>query len=177
MRDRRQELVDAIFLTYGCMPTNWNSRLPDIEAALSKLPPLSNGRLMPLSTYFLSVVSKTNIASMVFVNPIISEENIKKFIDRYPEMEEAAKVEGTVDVKNFCSEVDAFGSVSDAITAPHLEISPLYRYIAAIQQSCSILIDDSLFESAKRHLRRNPYRFFAYGDESIEYMPLTWEEI
>ena len=177
MRTRQQELVDAIALTYGCIPNGWQQRLKEIEVALSKLPPMSNGLLMPLSTYFFRVVSNTNVASMVFVNSVISDDNIKKFIDLCPELEEAAKVEGTVDVKNFYSEVDAFGSVYDAITAPHLEISSLYRYIAAIQQSCSMLIDDNLFESAKRHLRRNPYRFFAYGDESTQYMPLTWEEI
>lgn len=177
MRDRRQELIDAITLTYGCIPNGWNSRLNDIEVALSKLPLMSNGRMMPLSTYFLRVVSKTNIASMVFVNPVISADNIKNFIDSYPELEESAKLEGVVDVKNFCSEVEAFGSIADAITAPHLEISPLYRYIAAVQQSCSILISDDMFESAKRHLRRNPYRFFAYGEESTDYMPLTWEEL
>lgn len=177
MRTRHQELIDAIVLTYGCMPNNWGNRLSDIEAALSKLPPLSNGLPMPYSTYFFRVVSKTNISSMVFVNSVISQDNIQKFIDIYPELEEAAKVEGKVDVKNFCSEVEAFGSISDAITSPHLEISALYRYIAAIQQSCSILITDDLFEAAKRHLRRNPYRFFAYGEESISYMPLTWEEI
>lgn len=177
MRTRQQELVDAIVLTYGCVPNGWKNRIQDIETALQKLPLMSNGLLMPLSTYFFRVVSKTNVASMVFVNSVISSENIQKFIDSYPELEESAKVEGTVDIKNFCSEVEAFGSISDAITAPHLEISPLYRYIAAVQQSCSILINDEMFEAAKRHLRRNPYRFFAYGDESIPYMPLVWEEI
>ena len=173
---REAELHRALTLCYGDYPPGWSNQFSDILRALEVLPKV-NGRDMPLVTYFFYVTTEKSLNTMRFVNAFISETVVKDFIGACSMLEDNAKVTAAVDFQCFDAEVRAFENTEEAIQDPHLDVSPLYRYLAAVQQDQIVLITDDLQKKAIHQIRQNPYSFFAYGEDFVPLMPITWGEI
>lgn len=174
---RREELVRALTRVFGAVPSNWEHRLPDMERVLTTLPPVDPDRPMPFVTYLLFAVKALNLTAMSYVDNVIGEKTLQSFKEECQGMRETAAVMAVVDAKNFEAEVKAFNDIPTAITNPHLDISPLYRYMAAIQQDYIFLLTPEFQNAAKLVILYNPYMYNAYGDEFVSLMPMAWEEV
>ena len=175
--ERSQELDRALRLCYGEYPYGWSNRFPDIMRKLDEDLPKVNNRNMPYSTYFLHTLSEGSLTTAAYIDVVVSEPKIKKFLETCQALEDAAKVTAVTDFQCFEKEVEAFDSQQEAIQNPHLDISPLYRYMAAVQQDQIVLITDELQAQAIHQLRMNPYGYFAYGDDFVPFMPITWGDL
>lgn len=172
-----ESVKKALFIVYGGIPQAWSSRLNDIACFISAIPKLDREHCVPITTYLIYARQETRFDLQTAYNAIFSANLSKKFEEAMPVMQEEACVQVKLDVKNMESEVNAFGSLDSAITNPHLDISPVYRYTVAIQQSLLHLIDEDLVSKAITMIRRNPYLFWAYGDAYIDLMPISWEDV
>lgn len=167
----------ALFIVYGGIPQAWSFRLNDIACFISNIPKLDGEHAVPATSYLMYARQATRFDLQTAYNAIFSVNLSKKFEESMPIMKEEACVQVKLDVKNMESEVNAFGSLDSAITNPHLDISPVYRYTVAIQQSLLHLIDEDLVNKAITMLRRNPYLFWSYGESYIDLMPISWEDV
>lgn len=173
IEDRVEELKRALALCYDDYPKSWDSKFSCIMEKLNNLP-LVNGRPMPYITYFLYVHCNHSLATISYIDAVIADKIIEGFKSSCPGMEQAAAVLASVDFSNFKAEVEAFSNIQEAITNPHLDVSALYRYMAAVQEDYLFLITDELQGAAVKQLRENPYRYHAYGDHYLSLMPITW---
>ena len=174
---RESELHRALTLCYGEYPMGWRSQFPEIMQVLSDLPKV-NDREMPYVTYFIFVTTEKSLATMRFINAFTHPGLVKEFITtRCPALEDSAKVTAAVDFHCFDAEVKAFEDTQEAIQAPHLDVSPLYRYLAAVQQDQIVLITEEIQNAAIYQIRKNPYSYFAYGEDFLPLMPIVWGEI
>ena len=139
--------------------------------------PKVNNRPMPYVTYFLYVRNEGSLNTARFVDAFLAKSIVDRFANNCPAMQDAANVTASVDFRCFESEVKAFSDVEEAIANPHLDISPLYRYMGAVQQGYIVLITDKLKQEAVLQLRTNPYSFFAYGEDYVPLMPIMWGEL
>lgn len=170
----------ALFVVYGGVPQPWAFRLNEIADFIeNKIPHMFSleEKHTPLSTYLIYAKGEARFDLQLAFNVVFSEKMKNSFCTHWTEMKENSKVQVNLDVKNLKSEVNAFGSIESAIVNPHLDISPIYRYTTAIQQSLLHLVDEDLVAKAVLMLRTNPYLFFAYGEDYVDLMPITWEDI
>lgn len=167
----------ALYVVYGGIPQSWFFRLKDIAAFISNLKKLDDRHEVPATTYLMYARQESRFDLQTAYNVIFSTNLGNKFEETLPVMKEEATVQVKLDVKNMESEVRAFGSIETAIVNPHLDISPVYRYTVAIQQSLLHLVDEELVNKAVVLLRRNPYLFWSYGNDYIDLMPISWEAI
>lgn len=173
---RGEELHRALTIAYGEYPPGWRSKFPEMMSVLDNFPKV-NDRSMPYVTFFFFVRNEGSLATARFVDAFMSEAFIEKFVASCPAMQDAAKVTASIDERCFRSEVEAFSNPEEAISNPHLDISPLYRYMGAVQQDYIVLITDKLQEEAILQLRVNPYSYFAYGEDYIPLMPIKWSDL
>lgn len=168
----------SMAIVYGGPPYGWNTsqRMHDIEQMLYTFPRV-NERIMPLTTYLLYAKSQLRFDLSTQFTAVFSENMKNKFVEHLRELEEKAKVQVSLDDGNFKAEVAAFGDMETAIQHPHLDVSPVYRYAAAVQQGLLAYIDDQLIADAVAVLRVNPYLFFAYGEGYVPLMPIAWEDL
>lgn len=171
--DRSAELHRALTLCYESYPTTWSSRFGEIMAKLDTLPKVCNNA-MPYITYFLYVHATESLNTIRFVDAFMADRVFVPFVNSCPNMDKEAAVIASVDFKNFKAEVEAFSNMEEAITNPHLEVSELYRYMAAMQEDYIFLVTQELQAAAVKQLRINPYRYYAYGDDYLPLMPTTW---
>lgn len=169
------ELQRATLKLYGVPLDSWKHQLPEINRYMSVFPPVTEGRPVPLITFLVFAKKFVRPDNAKFFTAIFSRDNSTRFLQEQPVMESNAKVQASVDSKNFESEVKAFGDTEAAITKPHLNISPIYRYAAAVQYGYLFAVTDKLLEDAIAQLRANPYLYFAYGNDYVELMPIPWE--
>lgn len=167
----------ALHIVYGGVPQSWSFRLKDIATFISNLGKLDDKHEIPATTYLIYARQESRFDLQTAYNAIFSTNLGAKFKETLPIMKEEATIQVKLDVKNMESEVKAFGSLDSAITNPHLDISPVYRYTVAIQQSLLHLIDEDLVNKAIILIRRNPYLFWSYGADYIDLMPISWEAI
>ena len=171
-------IYNSLCVVYGSPPYGWTTtdRLSAMANFVLTLRPI-HGRPVPLSTYLLYAKSVLRFDLSTNFTAVFSEKIKNSFSEHLITLEDTAKVQVALDDGNFKAEVAAFGDMAIAITSPHLDISALYRYMAAIQQGMLSCITDSLVADAVHCLRSNPYLYFSYGDDYIELMPVTWEGI
>lgn len=164
---------------YGSSPDVWRhyaERLAvKLEERASNIPPAAPGKPIPPVTYLLYVKRNTRFDVSMLLNVILSDKHLDAFVSETATMQSNAKIQTVLDVKNFKAEVEAFGNIHEAITDPHLEVSALYRYMAALQQGHLSSITPKLIQDAVYQLRCNPYLYFAYGEDHLELMPIPWE--
>lgn len=168
----------SMSIVYGGPPFGWNTsqRIAEIEQMLYTFPRI-NDRILPLTTYLLYAKSQLRFDLSTQFTAVFSENMKNKFIEHLRELSEKAKVQVSLDAGNFKAEVAAFGDMEVAIKSPHLDVSPVYRYAAAVQQGLLAYIDDTLIADAVAVLRVNPYLFFAYGKDYVPLMPIAWEDL
>lgn len=171
------EMLRATNNVYGSPLDSWRSRVPEINGFMSKFPDVREGKQVPLVAFLLFAKKFVRIDNSKFFTAIFSQANADRFLQELPIMEEHAKVQAAVDAKNFESEYKAFGDLEKVITAPHLDISAVYRYAAAVQYGYLFAISEQLVSTAIGQLRSNPYLYFAYGDDYIELLPIPWEAL
>lgn len=169
---------DALSVVYGSPPYGWNTyeRFSHIQEVLRQLPKV-NGREVPLTTYLLFAKASLRMDLIIRFDVVFSENLQSQFASHMRQLEDQSKVQVTLDDGNFKAEVTAFASLEMAIKEPHLDVSPLYRYMVAIQQGMLTCIEDSLVSEAISALRVNPYLYFAYGPDFEVLMPVTWEDL
>ena len=165
-------------IVYGGPPYGWNTsqRLSDIEQMLYTFPRI-NEHIVPLTTYLLYAKSQLRFDLSTQFTAVFSENMKNKFIEYLRDLQDRAKVQVPLDEGNFKAEVAAFGDLETAIKRPHLDVSPVYRYAAAVQQGALSFIDDQLIADAVSVLRVNPYMFFAYGEGYVSLMPIAWGDL
>jgi hypothetical protein len=171
-----EELLRTTTKLYGAPLDSWRRSAWDIAKYMSNLPPIA-GKQVPLITFVIFAKKFVRTDNAKYVSAIFSRDNATRFTQELPIMEESAKVQASVDSKNFESEVKAFGDTEAAITKPHLNISPIYRYAAAVQNGYIFAVTDKMLEEAIAQLRANPYLYFAYGEDYVELMPIPWEAL
>lgn len=171
--DRSTELHRALTICYDTYPQQWVNRFPGIMAKLDTLPKVSDNK-MPYVTYFLYVHSNESLNTIRFVDAFMSDKVFNAFVNACAGMEKEAGIMASVDFRNFKAEVEAFSNMEEAITNPHLEVSALYRYMAAMQEDYIFLVTQELQADAVKQLRTNPYRYYAYGEHYLPLMPITW---
>ena len=174
--DRTNELKRALSLCYDSYPQHWEYKFGAIMEKLTRLPKVS-GRDMPYSTYFIYATTQPSLRTASIIDMTVADKVINAFLAQCQSMEQSATVLASVDFKNFKAEVEAFSNVQEAITNPHLDVSPLYRYMAAIQEDYLCLITSELQSQAVRQLRENPYKYYAYGDHYLALMPISWRDL
>ena len=160
---------------YGAPLESWRRAAWDIAKYMDEFPPIVEGKPVPLITFVIFAKKFVRTDNSKYVSAIFSKDNAMRFKQELPIMAENAKVQASVDSKNFESEVKAFGDTEAAITKPHLNISPIYRYAAAVQNGYIFAVTDKMLEDAIAQLRANPYLYFAYGEDYVELMPIPWE--
>ena len=170
------DINTALSIIYGSPPYGWNTqqRMADIQKLLYTLPRIQE-HVPPLTTYLLFAKARLRFDLTTQFTAIFSENMKAKFVEYMKELDDRSKVQAALDDGNFKAEVAAFGDLETAIKKPHLDVSPVYRYAAAVQQGLLAYIDDSLISEAVSALRVNPYLFFAYGDAYVPLMPIAWE--
>lgn len=168
----------SLSVVYGSPPYGWTTpeRLSEIASMVAALPTV-RGRSFPLTTYLLFARSHLRFDLSTQFSAVFSEKIKNSFSEHLLTLPTNAKVQVSLDDGNFKAEVVAFGDMSVAISEPHLDISPLYRYMAAIQQGMLSCVTDSLVADAIHCLRVNPYLYYEYGDDYTTLMPITWEGI
>ena len=169
------ELSRATNNVYGSSIESWSHKLPEISGYMAQFPPVTEGKRVPLVTFLIFAKKQVRLDNAKFFSAIFSEKNATAFMQELPIMAEHAKVQASVDAKNFESEYKAFGDLESAITKPHLDISPVYRYAAAVQYGLLFTISEQLLTFAIRQLRANPFLYFAYGEDYIDLLPIPWE--
>lgn len=174
-----ESLVKSMSIVYGSPPYGWTTpqRLDEIEFMLRGFPKVHDNLSVPLTTYLLFARSSLRFDLSTLYSAVFSEKTKNIFPEHLRELKEQAKVQVALDDGNFKAEVAAFGSLEGAIVEPHLDVSPLYRYMAAIQQGMLTVVDDSLVAAACMKLRENPYLYFAYGEDYVPLMPIAWEDL
>ena len=165
-------------MCYNGVPYGWNTveRLSAIDSFVSGLRRIE-GLEVPLTTFLAFAKAHLRIDLVATFASVFSEKMKMMFEAHLSELADKAKVQVGLDDGNFKAEVAAFGDISRAVTNPHLEISALYRYMAAVQQSQLDAISDALVAEAVGVLRDNPYLYFAYGTEFLQLMPIAWEDL
>lgn len=168
----------SLAAVYGSPPYGWTTpeRLAEISATIVSLPSV-RGKPFPLTTYLLFARSSLRFDLSTQFSAVFSEKIKNSFSEHLRTLPSNAKVQVSLDDGNFKAEVVAFGDLAIAISEPHLDISPLYRYMAAIQQGMLSCITDRLVAEAVHCLRVNPYLYYEYGDDYTVLMPITWEGI
>lgn len=172
-------LIKSMAVVYGSPPYGWTTaqRLEEISFMLASFPKITDTHTVPLTTYLLFAKGSLRFDLSTLYSAVFSEKIKNIFLEHLRELQDQARVQVSLDDGNFKAEVAAFGSLEEAITAPHLDVSALYRYMAAIQQGMLMCVEDSLVAEAVRGLRSNPYLYFAYGDDFVPLMPIAWEEL
>ena len=174
----REQIINALNLCYQGVPYGWNAteRLSEIGNFMSEFERIE-GQEVPLSTYLIFTKTQLRLDLTAAFNAVFSAKLKESFRSRLQELKDKARVQVGLDDGNFKAEVAAFGDIAKAVTSPHLEISALYRYMAAVQQSQLEVITDALVAEATAVLRENPYLYFAYGRDFLPLMPIAWEAL
>lgn len=174
----RDYILNTLSLAYGGIPYGWSA--PDKFSAIEQFMasfPLIEGRQAPLSTFLLYVKTQLRLDLTATFQTVFSEKMKNSFSEHLRELSNRANVQAGLDDGNFKAEVAAFGDIAKAVSSPHLEISALYRYMAAVQQSLLDVVTDALLKAATAELRENPYLYFAYGRSFLPLMPIAWEAL
>ena len=168
----------ALICVYGSAPYGWltEDKVRDIYQMLLLFPQI-RGNHPPLTTYLLFARSCLRFDLTTNYNAVFSEKMKNSFVEHLRSLEDEARVQVELDDGNFKAEVAAFGSIENAVKSPHLDITPLYRYMAAIQQGMLSCVTDELVTASVQCLRVNPYLYYAYGPGYTELMPIAWEGI
>ena len=174
----REHILNTLALVYGGVPYGWSApdKFSAIDIYMSSFPPIE-GRQVPLSTFLLFAKTQLRIDLIATFATVFSEKLKNSFSDHLTELSRRANVQAGLDDGNFKAEVAAFGDIAKAVLTPHLEISALYRYMAAMQQSLLDAVTDELVKDAVAGLRENPYLSFAYGKAFLQLMPIAWEAL
>ena len=171
-------IPDSMSVVYGSPPYGWTTpdRLSSIQAMLMMFPKIRD-RVVPLTTYLLYAKSSLRLDLVTRYEAVFSERMRSSFVDHLDILRNQASVQVPLDDGNFKAEVTAFANMEMAIMAPHLDVSPLYRYMVAIQQGMLMCVDDNLVADAVSCLRTNPYLYFAYGQDFEDLMPIAWGDL
>lgn len=177
-----EQIKDAAGATLGGVPASWNLYL--ISSGLD-LAPLNNQTAIkftcevipPVSTYLFWLLRVKGIKQLVYTNSILSADSINGFTNSYQDMAEDAILQAKLDKANFVAEQDITEDIAKLIDSPVLAISELYRYIVTQERSMEFLANDELIRKAIKELRVNPFLYFSYGDDTLELMPILWEEL
>lgn len=176
--DAVEKLKKAVIAVIGAVPDRWHDTLMnEVVEALDGLPPVARGRPMPYSTFIIYVFNEKGPNGLLYTNTMFGGNFIAKFTERYQQWKEEADVRANVDFQNTAKELEAFNDVEECIRNPHLSISSLFRYILAQKLAMQSLLTEELIAGARYELRKNPWLYFAFGDEFQNYMPLKWEDI
>lgn len=176
--DAVEKLKKAVIAVIGAVPDRWHDTLMnEVVEALDGLPPVARGRPMPYSTFLIYVFNEKGPNGLLYTNTMFGGNFIAKFTERYQQWKEEADVRANVDFQNTAKELEAFNDVEECIKNPHLSISSLFRYILAQKLAMQSLLTEELIAGARYELRKNPWLYFAFGDEFQNYMPLKWEDI
>lgn len=166
----------------GSVPSSWH--LARIAERLSNLAPLSRqsvlkipqDRKMPPATYMAWLLKEFGLGKMVYTNSLLEEATIAEFEGHYTDFAEEAQLVARLDVSNFVAE-RSITPISELLKKSVLSISDLYRYIAAQENSMEFELTDDLILRAIKELSSNPWRFFSYGEDAQELMPVLWEDL
>ena len=173
-----EKLKKAVIAVIGTVPDRWHDTLMnEVVETLDGLPPVARGRPMPYSTFLIYVFNEKGPNGLLYTNTMFGGNFIAKFTERYQQWKEEADVRANVDFQNTAKELEAFNDVEECIRNPHLSISSLFRYILAQKLAMQSLLTEELIAGARYELRKNPWLYFAFGDEFQNYMPLKWEDI
>lgn len=176
--DRVEKLRKAVIAVAGAVPDRWHDTLmEDIADTMDGLQPVARGRPMPYSTFLIYVFNEKGPNGLLYSNAMFGGNCIARFTDKYQQWKEEADVRANVDFQNTAKELEAFNDVEECIKNPHLSISSLFRYILAQKLAMQSLLTEELIAGARYELRKNPWLYFAFGDEFQNYMPLKWEDI
>lgn len=173
------DVNSSIISVYGSLLYPWvssDARRDEIAAAMNSFPRIRDN-VVPLTTFLLFAKKELGLTLSIQFTAVFSEKIKNSFLEHLLTLEDQSRVQVALDDGNFKAEVAAFGNMEEAITHPHLDVSPLYRYMAALQQSLLVCVDDKLISDAVSWLRYNPYLYFAYGDAYVPLMPVAWEGI
>ena len=174
------KIIDKFKIVFDPPPGWVHTKTAEIEKFFEDFPLISGNRL-PLSTYLIFAKNRVRFDLSTLFATLFSSSMKAQFLEQLPQMKEEASLQAELDQKNFESEVKAFDNSDDpiaaAIIAPHLDISEVYRYAAALQASCLFAVNADLFDAAVYQLRANPYLYFAYGDAYMGLMPISWEDL
>lgn len=173
-----ERLNKALTVMYGSPPFGLTPTIVrEIQTRFDQIPDPSPGYKYPIISFLVFATQNCRFDLSTLYRVVFSDGMFKRFYNQIPVLQEEARTQAVLDAKNFESEVKAFKDIEAAIKNPHLDISELYRYMVALQQGMLFCIEDKLITKAITALRRNPYLYFAYGDEFIELMPTGWEEL
>lgn len=176
-----RDIEHAAIAVFGEVPYSWvNHEIrTQIESTLDQhLPAVYAGYPMPTSTYIIYCIAGKGVTYRILnVNAFLNATFIQSFVNMYPVMRQEADMQAELDVRNFHDEAIAKQELESVIVSPQFDISNLYRYTVAVNQSLVALITPEMTKRALYELRKNPYLFFAYGAPQSRFMPLLWGEI
>ena len=183
MRYSEEQIKDAAGSTLGGVPASWN--LTRVSEGMEGISQMANQTAIkfayelypPASTYLFWLLRVKGLQYLTHVNSVISADAITNFNESYQDMAEDALLQAKLDKSNFVAEQDITEDIAKLIESPVLAISELYRYIVTQEKSIEFLASDELIRKAVKELRVNPFLYFVYGDDSIELMPILWEEL